>query len=83
MTVRDDRLYLLSVVGRYRLIGEEPLLDDWFSGTLTVPCASWSSTCTWASGRSTRPRFTSTSSAESYWGDTDATTRVAPSTSIG
>jgi hypothetical protein len=36
--VRDDRLYLLSVVGRYRLIGEEPLLADWFSGTLTVPC---------------------------------------------
>lgn len=36
--VRDDRLYLLSVVGRYRLIGEQPLLADWFSGTLTVPC---------------------------------------------
>lgn len=35
--VRDDRLSLLSIVGRYRLLGEEPLFADWFSGTLIVP----------------------------------------------
>lgn len=32
--IKDDRLYLLDVIGGYRLVGEEPLFAEWYSGTL-------------------------------------------------
>ncbi len=35
--IKDGRLYLVSVSGRYALQGEEPLFAHWFSGTLRVP----------------------------------------------
>ena len=35
--LRDGRLYLLAIDGRYELTGSEPLLADWFTGILTVP----------------------------------------------
>jgi hypothetical protein len=35
--VRDQRLWLLSLRGEYRVVGDEPLLADWISGQLRVP----------------------------------------------
>jgi hypothetical protein len=35
--LRDGRLYLLAIDGRYELTGSEPLWADWFTGILTVP----------------------------------------------
>lgn len=35
--IRDGRFYLVGLRGAYRLVGEEPLLADWFTGTLRVP----------------------------------------------
>jgi hypothetical protein len=35
--VRDGRFYLRRLQGKYELIGKDPLLADWFTGTLTIP----------------------------------------------
>jgi hypothetical protein len=35
--IRDERLYLVKVVGRYRLAKGGPLFADWVSGVLRVP----------------------------------------------
>lgn len=35
--IRDGVLYLTRVQGRYEMLGDEPLLADWFSGVLRVP----------------------------------------------
>ena len=34
--IRDDRLYLEEIRGRYRLVGEDAIWAQWFSGTLEV-----------------------------------------------
>jgi hypothetical protein len=34
--IRDDRLFLIGLVGRVRLVGREPLFADWFTGVLRV-----------------------------------------------
>ena len=36
-SIADNRLYLLSIKGIYRLDGEEPLFAEWVSETLRVP----------------------------------------------
>jgi hypothetical protein len=35
--IKDDRFYLVSIEGRFELVGIEPLLADWFTGELRVP----------------------------------------------
>jgi hypothetical protein len=35
--IKDGRLYLIGVIGRFRLKGKEPLFADWYSGVLAVP----------------------------------------------
>lgn len=35
--IRDGYLYLLKLRGKYHVIGDEPILASWFSGTLRVP----------------------------------------------
>lgn len=35
--VVDDRLYLTSLEGIYRIVGEQPIFVDWFSDTLCLP----------------------------------------------
>lgn len=35
--IRESMLFLRSVVGAYRIKGDEPLQADWYSGTLRVP----------------------------------------------
>lgn len=32
-----ERFFLVKLVGRLRLVGDEPLFADWFTGTLRVP----------------------------------------------
>lgn len=35
--IREEQLFLVGIEGRFKLIGDEPLLADWFSGVLRVP----------------------------------------------
>lgn len=35
--IKDDRFSLVSIEGRFELLGAEPLLADWFSGELRMP----------------------------------------------
>jgi hypothetical protein len=35
--VRDGQFFLVSIKGRVKLLGKEPLLADWFTGVLRVP----------------------------------------------
>jgi hypothetical protein len=35
--IDDGRLYLVGIIGIYKLVGEEPLFAQWYSGTLRVP----------------------------------------------
>lgn len=35
--IKEGRFYLVRLEGRYRLIGDEPLLADWFTGVLRIP----------------------------------------------
>ena len=35
--IRNEALWLVEVAGKYRLEGAEPLIADWFSGSLRVP----------------------------------------------
>jgi hypothetical protein len=35
--VKDGRFYLTGLRGLYQLVGDEPLLADWFTGILRIP----------------------------------------------
>lgn len=35
--IKDDKFYLLNIVGRFKLADETPLFADWFTGTLSIP----------------------------------------------
>jgi hypothetical protein len=35
--VKDGRFYLTALEGKYRLVGTEPLLADWFTGVIRIP----------------------------------------------
>jgi hypothetical protein len=35
--IKDGKFYLVSLRGRYKLLGEEPVLADWFTGVLVIP----------------------------------------------
>lgn len=35
--IKDGRLSLIAIEGRYELKGEEPLFADWFTGVLRIP----------------------------------------------
>ena len=35
--VRDDRFYLVDIEGLWRKEGDDPILADWFTGTLRIP----------------------------------------------
>jgi len=35
--IRDGQFFLISIEGQFKLVGEEPLLADWFTGVLRVP----------------------------------------------
>lgn len=35
--IREGRLYLKRIQGRYEMIGDDPILADWFSGILRIP----------------------------------------------
>jgi hypothetical protein len=35
--IRGGRLYLTHIQGRYEMLGDEPILADWFSGVLCIP----------------------------------------------
>ncbi len=32
--IKDNKLYLLNIKGRYKLLGEDPLFADWVNGTI-------------------------------------------------
>lgn len=38
--IKDGRLYLTSIVGIYKLIGDSPISAEWYTGTLRVPTGS-------------------------------------------
>lgn len=35
--IRDNRLYLVSIDGIFRLKSDSPIFADWYSGTLNIP----------------------------------------------
>lgn len=35
--IRDDRLYLNSIAGRFKLITDRPIFAEWFSGVIIIP----------------------------------------------
>jgi hypothetical protein len=35
--VEDEKFYLVSLLGRYKIVGDEPILADWFIGVLRIP----------------------------------------------
>jgi len=35
--IKDGWFYLVNLVGRYKITGDEPILADWFSGVLRIP----------------------------------------------
>ena len=35
--IKDGRLYLVEIEGKYQLLGSEPLFADWFTGVVAVP----------------------------------------------
>ena len=35
--IKNGQLYLVGIVGIYKLNGDDPLFADWYSGTLRVP----------------------------------------------
>jgi len=36
-SIVDNRFFLVRLEGKYRLVGDEPLFADWFSGVLRIP----------------------------------------------
>lgn len=35
--IKDNRFYLVELNGRFNLVGNTPVLADWFTGTLRIP----------------------------------------------
>ena len=35
--IKDGRLYLVGLKGRFKYVGDEPLFADWFTGVLRIP----------------------------------------------
>lgn len=35
--IKDNKLYLVNLDGRFKLTGKTPIFADWFTGTLIVP----------------------------------------------
>lgn len=35
--VQDGRFYLADIIGRYKLVGDQPVLANWFTGVLRIP----------------------------------------------
>ena len=35
--IKDGQFYLVNLIGRYKLIGKEPIPADWFSGVIRIP----------------------------------------------
>lgn len=35
--IKNGLFYLVSITGRYRIIGNDPILADWFSGVIRIP----------------------------------------------
>ena len=35
--IKDSYLYLVNITGRYKIIGDEPIRADWFTGVLRYP----------------------------------------------
>jgi len=35
--VKNNKFYLVSLEGRYKLLSNTPIFSDWFSGTLRIP----------------------------------------------
>ncbi len=35
--IKDGRLYLINIIGKFKLIGDDPLFVDWFSGEIKIP----------------------------------------------
>lgn len=35
--VKNGQLYLLRLIGKYKVLGSDPIPADWFSGTISIP----------------------------------------------
>jgi len=35
--IKDGRFYLVDIEGKYKLVTDEPIFADWFSGVLCIP----------------------------------------------
>ncbi|WOH37649.1 hypothetical protein RI844_20180 [Thalassotalea fonticola] len=35
--INEDKLFLVSIKGKYKLLGNPPLFADWYSGTIKIP----------------------------------------------
>lgn len=35
--IQDEKFYLVTLSGKYKLIGDEPIFADWFTGVLRIP----------------------------------------------
>ena len=35
--IKDGKLYLVDIIGKYKKIGDEPIFADWFTGRLKIP----------------------------------------------
>jgi hypothetical protein len=35
--IRDGRFYLVDITGRYKMVGDDPIPADWFSGVIRIP----------------------------------------------
>jgi hypothetical protein len=35
--VQDEKFYLVSLSGKYKMIGSSPIIADWFTGVLRIP----------------------------------------------
>lgn len=35
--IKDGKFYLVDIIGRYKIVGNSPILADWFSGVIRIP----------------------------------------------
>jgi len=35
--IKDNKFYLVNLVGRFKIVDNSPILADWFTGTLKIP----------------------------------------------
>ncbi len=35
--IKDGRFYLVNITGRYKIIGNDPIPADWFTGVIQIP----------------------------------------------